>query len=306
MKLLLSICIPTNGRLGVLKQTLDSIYLNCTASFDEFEVVISDNSENNELENLLENYFGIPNIRYSKCNSIGFLNSINALKLGNGEFLKLHNNYSMFSPKGLTSLIDFLKKNRIIKPYIFFKNSGNECISTFKTFDNFCSKVSYWNSWSTGFSIWKEDFDRFKNIEPDKMFPHLTYFLESHSKQLYIINEFRYFNNQEVLSKGGYNLFRTFSVRYIDLLENAYLNNHISKNTFLNIKNDLLFDFLSTWYFKTKLLNNQYTFDLSDIRKNIQVHYGLFGYILMLFTAHKLFFKALLNKGFLLLKFDEN
>ena len=59
MSLYLSICIPTNGRIEILKKTLDSIYANFEVSYSEFEVVLSDNSLDNELLDLL-------NCTYSK------------------------------------------------------------------------------------------------------------------------------------------------------------------------------------------------------------------------------------------------
>ena len=60
----LSICIPTNGRIEIIKNTLDSIYKNCDVPFSEFEVVLSDNSNNDELLELLENYKQYSNIVY--------------------------------------------------------------------------------------------------------------------------------------------------------------------------------------------------------------------------------------------------
>jgi hypothetical protein len=43
------------------------------------------------------------------------MNSINALKLGEGEFLKLHNNYTMFVKDGLKELLNFIKIPLILK-----------------------------------------------------------------------------------------------------------------------------------------------------------------------------------------------
>jgi glycosyltransferase involved in cell wall biosynthesis len=67
--LYLSICIPTNGRIEIVRQTLDSIYKECKVDFVDFEVVLSDNSNNDELLLLLEEYKQFPNIIYSKTNS---------------------------------------------------------------------------------------------------------------------------------------------------------------------------------------------------------------------------------------------
>ena len=93
-KPIVSICIPTYGRVEILKNTLDSIFSQCVESA-KFEVCISDNSPTDETEQMLKLYFSDKtNLVYSKSTSEGFINSIEALKLGDGKFLKLHNNYT--------------------------------------------------------------------------------------------------------------------------------------------------------------------------------------------------------------------
>jgi len=284
--LCLSICIPTNGRIETLKQTLDSIYRNCTVPFSEFEVILSDNSKNNELEILLESYQEFPNIVYSKTDCEGFLNSINALKLGKGSFLKLHNNYTMFSNEGLAKFISSIKKEEQTKPMIFFKNSGKDPHREYNSFDSFNSDLSFWNSWSSGFSIWRQDFEEVLDLEVNKMFPHTSLFLSQHFKKIFIINDYVFFENQDVPKKGGYNLFRTFAVDYLKLMEESTVKGHISSATFEKIKKDLYFNFLTIWYYNTKILENEYTFILDEIKESLQVYYGINAYYKLIFFSY--------------------
>lgn len=296
MKLYLSICIPTNGRISIIKNTLDSIFLNSKIPYTEFEVVLSDNSSNDELKELLELYNKYPNIRYFKSNCEGFLNSINSLKLGNGEFLKLHNNYTMFVQDGLEELLNFIKGEIHQKPAVFFKNTGENDLIKFESFDLFCQDLSYWNTWSTGFSIWKSDLLKFSNNHFDKMFPHVTLLNLLCNKKSFVINENQYFINQDVKGKGGYNLFKTFAVDYLLLMENSMNNNEISASTYNKIKHDLFNNFLVTWYFNTKIRKNDFTFDLSDIKKNISVNFGKIGYLKLVFLAYFLILKKIYLK----------
>ena len=65
------------------------------------------------------------------------MNSINALKIGRGSFLKLHNNYTMFTNGGLYQFIDFIKQEKERTALVLFKNSGKVDIRSYTIFDVF-------------------------------------------------------------------------------------------------------------------------------------------------------------------------
>jgi hypothetical protein len=297
-EIILSICIPTNGRISIIEKTLDSIYENLELDSKNFEVILSDNSSDHQLEFLLIKYCKYSNIVYAKSKNHGFLNSVNALKLGQGRFLKLHNNYTKFEKNSLHQLINFIKQNDEFKPLVFFTNNGKNDLKTFNSFDELNNELTYWNSWSTGFSIWKSDFDKISNIQFNKMFPHLSLFFNQYDKKSFVINDFHYFENQYVPNKGGYNLFQVFSVEYVNILKSALDVKIITNETFKKIKKKLLKEFLTTWYFNTILIKNKYTFQLDNIQNNIKINYGKTGYYLLLFYSYSLFFKKLLYKIF--------
>ncbi|MFZ0596871.1 MAG: glycosyltransferase [Flavobacterium sp.] len=294
----LSICIPTNGRLEILKKTLDSIFINCEVSFSDFEVVISDNSTDNLLEELLTSYKEFPNIIYSKTNSEGFLNSVNALNMGQGLFLKLHNNYTIFKKGGLKQIIAFIKNETIDKPVTFFTNGvlKNSDIMNFDNFNSFTSELSYWNTWSTGFAIWKEDLEKYSQKDLNKMFPHTSLLLRQNDKKSFLINNESIFINQEVSQKGGYNLFKTFGVDYLLMMKELEKKSIISSNTFKKIKSDLFNNFFVEWYFNTKIKNNNYTYDLTDIRGSIKEYYSINEYYYLIFLSYLLAFKVVLYR----------
>ena len=292
----LSICIPTNGRIEILKQTLDSIYRDSSLNLLDFEVVLSDNSNNDDLLSLLDLYKCYENIVYVKSNSLGFLNSVNALKSARGLFLKLHNNYTMFCNGKLSQIISFIKEQEINKPLVFFSNGavGRNATKCYESFDSFIYNLSYWNSWSSGFSIWKCDFDKLSLVDVNKYFPHTSLINLQNRKSSFIIYDDVCFVNQEVLGKGGYNLFRVFSVDYLQIMEELLNSNIISKRTFLKIKFDLFNIFLVGCYEKFSLNSRNHTYDLSCIHDSLKIYYGRFGFFKLLFLSYILHFKIIL------------
>lgn len=293
----LSICIPTYNRLDIMENTLSSIYANIEGiEINDFEVVISDNSPDHSTEYLIEK-FHYPNIKYIVTTCEGFLNSFHVLENGKGMYLKLHNNYTMFCPGTLFKMIKEIKENVKEKPVIFHTNGMKQKgkIFEYKSFDNFMYNLSYFSSWSTGFGIWRDDFEKIKKIQIDIMFPQTSLLLEQYNKSSYILNDNLLFKNQNVPKKGGYNIFKVFSVDYISLIEQSFLKKRISNNTFNRIKNDLLFNYLSVRFFKT-IIAKLDNFDTDNIKQNIKIYYSSFSYYKM--VALSLFspFRFLIRK----------
>lgn len=285
-KILLSICIPTNGRIEILKKTLDSIFFQ-VKDFSEFEVILSDNSKTDELPELLNQYQNIPNIVYQKTDAIGFLNSINALKIGNGELLKLHNNYTQLKKGSLEIMLEAVKKYQTTKPLLFFSNYTLKDISIkeYNSFNDFMYALSYFSSWSTGFSIWNTDFQEYGDIEYNEMFPHTSLLFKQVRKELYIINNNDLFYNQNIPRKGGYNLFRTFGVDYLNMLAECYTIGSITRLTFNHIREQMFISFFVPWYYATKVKKNNFTYDLTSIKNSLSIHYPLYYYHLLLVSA---------------------
>lgn len=294
----LSICIPTYNRLEILEKTLQSIYTDLNdIDMEDFEVVISDNEPSHSTKKITEK-FNFENLHYHATASSGFLNSFDVLNLGNGMFLKLHNNYTMIRRGTLKKMLNEIKENSKYKPVIFYTNGLGQ-FGEIKEFDNynaFMHQLSYLSSWSSGFGIWKEDLENiFGKIDVNKYFPQTSLLMTQTQKSNYIINDSPIFDNQDIPKKGGYNIFKVFSVDYISLIEEALNRKEISEKTFNKIKTDLLFDYISVRYFKTVIarLDN---FEKSDIKKSIEIHYSTLMYYTMIAVAFFAPVKALIRK----------
>lgn len=296
----LSICIPTYQRIEITRNTIASIYADSDGvDLDEFEVVVSDNDKQ-ESSRIFEQEFLYKNFRYFQTNCEGFLNSFHVLGYGKGLFLKLHNNYTMLRKGTLKYLIEQIKLYQDKHPGIFYTNSllGMSTKLEFGSFDRYMQKLSYFSSWSTGFGIWKLDYDCLKkSVQINRMFPQTTLFLAGANKNLFVLDDQRLFDDQKIPKKGGYNPYKVFGVEYLDLLNEKVLSGNISSSTFKKIRRDLLSKYLATRFFKTVILRMD-SFEYSDIRSYLSKYYGRMGFLKLYFYVWLSPLRMGLNKIF--------
>ena len=284
---ILSICIPTNGNVKYVLNTIDSIY---SQNIDKslFEVVISDNGSGDELIKSIEK-LGYDNLIYIKSKEHGYLNQKVCLLNSKGIFCKLHNHRCLFLPGSLEELIEFVQRYQYQKPVIFCSN-GNlkgpnfiECSSL----DNFIYNLTYYTSWSGGLCIWDIDRELISSIELDEMFPHASILFESRKSDAtkYIINNIRCLKQIEDYQKGTYNLFNVFAVKYLDLIYDLYKRKRIKLRTFKQVKKSLLNQYLCGWYYSEVLCQPSFTFDMSDIKYSMSKYYSKCDYLYMIIKS---------------------
>ncbi len=92
----ISICIPAYKNVGFLKRLLDSIAIQ---TFADFEIIISDDTPDTSVKNLVESYsFGQPVYYYSNIPALGTPENWNeAIRRANGEWVKLMHNDDWFA-----------------------------------------------------------------------------------------------------------------------------------------------------------------------------------------------------------------
>ncbi|MCF2155404.1 glycosyltransferase [Photobacterium carnosum] len=280
---MISICIPTKNRDSLLKDTIDSI-VNSSVDSNLYQIVISDNSDNELTYILSEKYIEKGyNIKYYKNEVSGFYNSIKSLLIADGDFLKLHNDYTTFSPGMFEKFCEVIRINSKDKPIIFFSNGELKLksnIITLENIDGFIEKTSFYNTWSSAFSIWKEQLD-ILDIEPsalDAMFPH-TSLLFQHDFNAYLVDDNIYFRNNTVNKKGGYNIFYNFCILYLGMVKTLLDNKKISHRSYLYLKLNMLRRFVAPWYYQTIYIENEFTFDNTSAKSNIISAYGNVGYL---------------------------
>lgn len=288
--MLLSICIPTNGRVSVLTQTLNSILAeNIDPTL--LEVVISDNSGGEDIAELANQFSKKSlNIIYYRSDEKSYYNLIIALVKARGCFLKLHNDYSEFIPGSLTSLIQYVKENRDSKPQTLFSNGNlrsGDCKLLLK-FDHFISHSSYWNTWSSAFSIWRSDLELLDTSKAslNENFPHVSLLFANKSKASYCVDDRIYFINQPVVGKGGYNIFKLFCVDYVYMLRELIDVGSITEKTYKRILNNLRDKFIPQWLQASVYTKNGLTFDNDDYISNIKLNFSGKDFLIIKIRAY--------------------
>lgn len=294
--LLLSICIPTNGVVEWIIPAIDSIYSQGVDN-NEFEVVVTDNGEKDDLE-IAVSQFEYPNFHYYRTKSRGFENQIDAFEKCSGEFCKMLNHRSKMLPGSISRLLEVVKKYKEEKPIIYCAEGhakGDEFVEC-ENVDTFVRSLNYFISWSAGTGVWKEDLQDIREKSIDKMFPHVVFLLGLRKESKFVIWNLEYEQMGDDSGKGGYDLFYTFAVHFLDIINGLLREGRIQNKTFFYVKKEL-FRFLVKLYKDEVVLPTKHTFILQNIRRNIKTYYGDLGFCMMVVCAYLLVVKQFLFQG---------
>ena len=122
--MMFSICIPTFNREQHLNNCLNSILLASKNVKDfEFEVCVSDNNSNYDIEDIIQKYKSSINIKFNKNKkNLGFsLNAIKSVNMASGKFAWLIGNDDLILPHTLLKIKNLIFKNPEVE--YFFLNS---------------------------------------------------------------------------------------------------------------------------------------------------------------------------------------
>ena len=268
----LSICIPSNGTVRWALAALEGIYSqDCDP--DCFEVVMTDNGPSDELEKAVAG-LDYPNFTYRRTTSQGFLNIIDSVKLGRGQLCKVLNHREVLLPGAIQHWLDLAEKYKDEKPIIYccagLLKGGplTEC----ENFDSFVASMSYWSSWMAGICVWDIDKPALESIQYDKMFPNTSLLFEMRQESRYVIDNVPFATRPDDRGKGGYNIFRTFAIDYLDILNALRKKGRISLDTFIKVKGEL-YGWLTDLYYKEVFTKSVHTYDLTDIDRSMEVYF---------------------------------
>lgn len=278
-RMLLSLCIPTNGVVKWVIPVLKSIYSQGIADVC-FEVIITDNGQENnlavELESFLKKH---SNLVYRKTSSNGFMNQVDAFDLAKGEFIKFINHRMALEVGSLEYLLDFVRDNRETKPVVYFLNQARSLNNSqeYNTFSDFMKGLAHWSSWSAGIGLWRSDYVKYKKeFKYDMTFPHISWLICDKERAYYIIDNHKLLNELPVLNteKGKYNLFKAFAVDYNEIVENWFCSGDIKADAYEEIKKGL-YDFLVEWYMKLIICDEDSSYVLDNYKENINKYFNV-------------------------------
>lgn len=280
----LSLCIPTYGKIEWIIPVIDSIYEQGVDN-NLFEVVITDNGGKPDLAEAVKRYT-YDNFHYYQTNSQGFTNQIDAFEKCSGVFCKMLNHRSKMMPGSIEAILNIIRRYEDEKPILYFAEGhakGGEFIECTDT-NEFVQSLGYWTSWSSGTGAWQDDLKDIRHMPVNKMFPHTLFLFALRQESKYIIWNGKYELMADDAGKGGYDLFRTFGVSFLDILNDLRISRRISSDTFVGVKKEV-FSFLVRLYLNEVILPTKHTFIIDDIHKSIEIYYGKADYYVMVLIA---------------------
>lgn len=289
-KYLLSICIPTNGVSRWVVPNVRQIYSLGTNN-DIFEVVVADNDPNEEMEEAMKEFSQYPNFRYVKTQAKGFYNIIENFVQAHGDFMIKINHRCLMQPGSIERIYQLGCEYIDRKPLIYLSNGNlkENRHMEFDSFDGYLKKLSYWSSLSEGLFFWKEDLLEVPNIRFAPMSPNVSLMFNSKTKNLFVIDDIKFGGAQDSTGKYGYDVFNTFAVLYLDLVNQVRIEGFLSNEGFIQIKKDLS-NWLRSIYFDMDVMGHKGNYTLRNIKKEMSVYYTKDEYYRMALYARMLLF----------------
>lgn len=260
---LISICLPTYNRSACLKQALHSLVVQKIFQTSELvEIVISDNCSTDDTPAVAAEFMAMyPSKIHYFCNerNVGAeANCALAMLKGNGDYLKLYNDYLFAIDGSLDDMVNVLSAVKSEKPLILLTNgniAANSPLQVCNTMDELVTSVSYYLTWIASMGFWKSDFNNIVDYTKyiSKVSTHLpqTYYL------LDLFNEGRraivlsknYFLIIDPGKKSGYNVAEVFGQNYLAILRDKIAMKKLSHEVFEKEKREVLLKYTIPNYF---------------------------------------------------------
>jgi abequosyltransferase len=306
--ILLSICFPTYNRGEILDKTIQT-YLDDPAFDEKVEIVISDNCSTDSTEFLVSKYLKqYKNVIYKKLDkNIGAdLNVNSALSMGRGLYLKTMNDTATMKPGVLNSILNILNHHKNEKhPILFYQNihflNSDKCVYC-SSLNELISNVSFYIGWLANFGIWRQDFE---SLEDKNKLASLQFVQADLTMRVIIKNSRNYLYFGDFYSicdpntKGGYNVFHTFGIKYLKIYEEYIKSNQLSKKVLTIEKYRLFRYFLMVWYQILVLSKNtKFVFEKNDALMTMFKKYWLnyYFYFGIMYLYLKYLFLYILRK----------
>ncbi|WP_036908597.1 hypothetical protein [Xylanibacter ruminicola] len=282
---ILSLCIPTNGAVEWVLPVIESIYSQGYDT-DKFEVVITDNGKDSQLPAYISK-MNYPNLCYKQTSAEGFLNLVSCLKEGKGLFCKMINHRSVMLPGSIADMVSLVEKYKYTQPIVYCADGNVKSDSEYiecTNINDFVRNLSYCCSWSAGIGFWHKDIPQITNVKLNKMFPNASLLFEIRNDSHYVIWNKKYEHMCDDSGKGGYDLFNTFGVVLLDILNDLRIRTRITSETFVSVKRDL-YRFLCELYLNEVLLPTKHTFVIHHVAQSFDVYFGRYYYWKMILVG---------------------
>lgn len=273
---LVSICIPTYNRSEILRETIQDIVMN-RGFTDDVELVISDNCSTDNTEEVVHEFSEkYENIKYYKNpKNVRDENFWIALNHGQGEYIKLQNDYSSFSEDGLVFLKEKIKESSH-EENIFFTDDKiytKKGIQEQRCSDinEFIEYLANFTTFINLFGIWKNDLPLIEDplIDKERKLTQEGWFYQLVQKKhgCILVNKriMRKLYTHTIPREVKYNFFEIQIKNYYDIMqrftESAGCIPGIIEETVKNDKENVV-RYFRTEYFATYIYtSDEFTFD---------------------------------------------
>lgn len=282
-KPLLSICIPTANRAGILEVTLSSLLSYPTVD-EEVQIVISDNASTDntmEVVNNLITKFPTKNIKYLKNKTnIGIKNFLSVLENSDGIYCKLLNDYSRMDNESIKIIKEKIRKYRChdhAKYYLNFtydvkgNKSGKDEIILTNVADFICC-INNKITWISNFGCFHDQIKELKQYEKfdDKLLSQQYWSLHlAKTRNQIIVCPINNANCIPVPNSSRamtYNFFDPHVVWYYEIISHFVT---LSTSQLRLDKSRLLSDFVGNAIFYYLILHRPCPFDLKGAWKTV-------------------------------------
>lgn len=248
---LLSLCIPTYNRAGVLDGTLRSLFADPDFDPEMVEVVVCDNCSEDHTADVAARY---PHVRYFRNpENIRDANFSQALMHGRGEYLKLMNDTLRLQSGGLKFMLETIRTNLGSREPLFlyeWNRARKPEIVVCDDLGKFICEASVRMTWIANFGCWRCDLP----VVEDRSGAALQLLQMGWSLRIAEAGpppvKIAYGHYCTVVSgpaaaKGGYNVFRIFVENYLSIVDERRKRGLLSFSQYQRAKCRLFRQFVS-------------------------------------------------------------
>jgi acetyltransferase-like isoleucine patch superfamily enzyme/glycosyltransferase involved in cell wall biosynthesis len=256
----LSFCIPTFNRSGLLQALLNSIVSQAVfLETDKVEIVISDNCSSDDTTEVVRSYvqqYG-HKIRYFRNDTnVVDRNFELVLRRGTGSYLKLINDRVVLRPGVVDFLVQLVEGYADERPLLFSLNKqvqSDARILVCNNLDDFVGAASYNSTWIGAFGIWRDALEAMPDLsrradlqllQVDALFRQMA-----QGRRCLIINEAHYQEQVLTARKGGYSVAKVFGENYLLLLKEQLQAGTLSEGMYQLEKKRVLVEHILPYYF---------------------------------------------------------
>jgi abequosyltransferase len=278
--ILLSICIPTYNRSGILKGSLERIYSQTHNKKLPIEILISDNCSTDKTKDVISDFIerGM-DIRYIRNDTnIGMdRNFYQCYRSARGFYIVVIGDDDYLIDGKLEKLLSYLTTGEYGLVHLKTQKNQNS-IEIVNDSNQMYLATSYWLTYITSNIINRKVIE---NYQFEKYFgtfllvlPLYIYAIKSANKNL-LVNERIFESGLSKKTNGGYNFFKVFCDEYLKIWNYFLSLGYVSEKNFFSLKKDIYINYLVPMIYKLLIIKFENKYDLNNSWKYILKNYYL-------------------------------